>query len=415
MAFKKAEQQQAFGKVGLYGPAKSGKTYTASLLAIGLAKRIKTKKPIGFIDTETGSDYVIERFKDAGFKLEIDRTRAFKTLLTDIKEAEKNYNILIIDSLSHFWTELLQAYCEKKGKKELAFQDWNIIKPTWQQFTDAYVTSNLHIIICGRAQTIWEYFKNENGKMELYSSGIRMKAEKEAAYEPSLLVEMERITEDKKIIHRATVIGDRAQVLDAKHCDNPTFEFFEPHFDFVLKGKEHKPLDTETTSEDMFEKSTGRPDWKERDIKKSIALEEIQATMVKLWPSSTKEDKLAKQDFLDAVFDTRSWIAVQEKSLRELADVQKVLKEFEANYEKAEKKDIDPIWKTTIIGDMPEFDKSSQDGEDAPGSTQMVFCMLDYTDRPEKDEDSMISLDICDNECDPKTRGECKGYKKVSD
>jgi hypothetical protein len=58
-----AKKETAFAKVGLLGFAGSGKTLTASRIAIGLAKMMDSKKPVAFMDTEVGSDYVIDLFK----------------------------------------------------------------------------------------------------------------------------------------------------------------------------------------------------------------------------------------------------------------------------------------------------------------------------------------------------------------
>jgi hypothetical protein len=68
--FKKAEQNAAFLKMGLLGFAGSGKTWTASLVAMGLVQLARKKglayadKPVVFLDTENGSDYVT----DGGWK-----------------------------------------------------------------------------------------------------------------------------------------------------------------------------------------------------------------------------------------------------------------------------------------------------------------------------------------------------------
>jgi hypothetical protein len=233
---------------------------------------------------------------------------------------------------------------KKKGKKSLAFQDWNVIKPTWREFTDLYLISKLHIIICGRAQFEWDYFENEEGKMELYKAGTKMRAETEFGYEPSLLIEMERIKEAGKITHRAKVIGDRAQLLDGIEFDNPTFNEFLPHFQALNLGGEHKPLDVNRNSQDMFESDTGRPDWQVNKTKKEIALEEIQGTMLKLWPSTSAQDKTMKADFLEFVFNTRSWTAVSEKPLELLENVKRKLRAFEKAYSEMNEPDISMAW-----------------------------------------------------------------------
>jgi hypothetical protein len=73
----------------------------------------------------------------------------------------------------------------------LEFQDYGAIKPMWAQFTETFLNSKAHIILCGRAGNTSEYQEKEDGgKKELISTGTKMKAESEMGYEPSLLVEM---------------------------------------------------------------------------------------------------------------------------------------------------------------------------------------------------------------------------------
>ena len=52
--FQKAVNEQGYLKAGFLGFPGSGKTFTASLLAIGLAKELKENRPVYAIDTEKG-------------------------------------------------------------------------------------------------------------------------------------------------------------------------------------------------------------------------------------------------------------------------------------------------------------------------------------------------------------------------
>ena len=160
MELKLAVNDQAFLKAGLLGFAKAGKSYTASLIAIGLHRYIKSKKPVAFLDTETGSAYVLPMFKEAGIELLTAKSRAFVDLLDIGRKAASQCDILIIDSITHFWVELVKAYMLRMGRKRLRVQDWGPIKDEWQSYTDFYINSRLHILMCGRAG--WEYDFMEN-------------------------------------------------------------------------------------------------------------------------------------------------------------------------------------------------------------------------------------------------------------
>ncbi|MDK1063146.1 ATP-binding protein [Cronobacter sakazakii] len=89
------------------GFAGDGKTYTASELAIGLVLLMRQRglamgdKPVMFLDTETGSDWVKPRFDAENIELYTAKTRAFVDLLAAVNEAEQSGSVLIIDSISH--------------------------------------------------------------------------------------------------------------------------------------------------------------------------------------------------------------------------------------------------------------------------------------------------------------------------
>src|ERR1700741_714551 len=94
--FKKAESTSAYLKAGFLGGPGSGKTYTATKLAIGISKLINEKqlkeagRPIFFIDSETGSDYVTPTIHAEGLEIYSAKTRAFVDLLEGIKECEQS-------------------------------------------------------------------------------------------------------------------------------------------------------------------------------------------------------------------------------------------------------------------------------------------------------------------------------------
>jgi hypothetical protein len=152
----------------------SGKTYTATSTAIGIVKLMRDlrlpqgSKPIAFGDTEKGSDWILPRVQKAGLELVTAKTRAFSDLLALVNEAEASASVLLIDSLTHFWTELCDSYCTKKAQEyrrptyRLQFQDWAYLKTEWRKFTDRFVNSDLHIIVCGRAGYEYDFKEDED-------------------------------------------------------------------------------------------------------------------------------------------------------------------------------------------------------------------------------------------------------------
>ena len=319
---KKPHNRQAFAKVGIYGDAGSGKTTTASKIAIGLAGL--SSKRVAFFDTEGGSDYLIKAFEAANIELFVsDISRDLKYLMAFMKEAvSEKIDVVIVDSVSHIWKQLQKDYLDelnernvKNGRKKrfaLEFQDWKFIKDKWQEFTDMYLTAPVHIIICGRMAQIYDYQENETtGKKELITNGTKMSTEKELGYEPSLLIEMmKEYDKDKnRLMNKAIVEKDSTDTLNGRIFYMPTFETFKPHFDFLNIGGKH--LEIKAKDGNAFSGDIGDDGWGAEKRRREIECEEIQGLLLKYYPSQTVEDKKAKMEWLEFIFQTRSWTAVE--------------------------------------------------------------------------------------------------------
>lgn len=319
--FHKAEATPAYFKMGIYGEAGSGKTYTASMIAQGLALHIAkaTKKtpPVMFLDTETGSSWVRPIFEDAGIEFFVANTRSFTDLKQAVVEAEKAGAILIADSMSHFWEEIREAFLKKKkerfgSKARLELPDWNIIKPEWGRFTTSFLNSNAHIILCGRAGNVYEFQENEETrKKEMITAGTRMAAEKGMGYEPSLLVEMTSRQElgprkRKTIVRTATILKDRSTALDGLQFQNPTFKNFLPHIKRLCLGGAHVGFDASRDSTELFPKS----DRDDNSTQRAIVLDEIQSLLVSHFPGQTAAEKKSKVDLLRDHFDA-AWTEME--------------------------------------------------------------------------------------------------------
>lgn len=329
--FKPAEHTQAYMKAGFMGLAGSGKTHTSANLAIGLIQYLQERgidyafKPVYFLDTETGSDYVKPLFDRAGIKLMQAKTRAFADLVPAVQEAEKSGALLLIDSITHFWTEFTESYARKRNRRRgLEFQDWAFLKAEWRRFTDVYVNSSLHIIMCGRMGYEYDFFQNEeNGKKELEKTGVKMKAETETGYEPSILVLMERQMEfeSKKQIRRAYILKERFDVIDGSEFVNPTFNDFLPHIELLNLGGKQLGVDTSRNSDGIIPEVGSGNDWKYREEQRQIYLEKIQALMTEHGISGRSDaGKQRVIELLKKHFLTTSWREVESFNLDQIKD-----------------------------------------------------------------------------------------------
>lgn len=332
--------QQGYLKAGFLGFAKGGKTLTAALLAVAVRRQFGIDEPIAMYDTEGGSLYIGGHVKKlTGKDLLAKRDKSFDGMLRWGNAVVKNnIRIGIVDSITHPWRELCDTFLENKQKffrskgwsvpQRLQFEDWNSIKPKWQEWTDFYLNSPVHLIICGRAG--WEYemqtSESNPSKKELVKTGIKMKSESEFGFEPSLLVEMERdqdIDGDiHKIVRRAIVLGDRFSVIDGKAAVFPSTEdmekalkvvhgFFKPHLDCLTPGS-HAPISgNKSNVGDNVGEDGDDAGWRSEKRQRQIFCEEIQGELTKAWPSQSNADKQAKIDIIDRFFNTKSWTKVE--------------------------------------------------------------------------------------------------------
>jgi hypothetical protein len=351
---KKAENQTAYGKVGLYGDAGSGKTFTASCIAIGLHKFAKCTKPIAFFDTEPALSYVLPLFKAAEIDVLCYESRSLSDLMKFMNEAEKECSIVIIDSITHIWRDVQKSYIDKLNEtrknqrkhplQKLELQHWGAIKDVWAQFTDKYLSSKVHVILCGRMSSIYEYQLNDStGKKELITNGTKMATEKELGYEPSLLIEMIKHRENGKLINRALIEKDRYNFLNGDEIDfTPhkgvdlnnimnVFEKLKPHFHHLnLSGKHFDSLN-QKDSQDLYP-DLSENEWPSEQRERTILAEEIQGIIVKYYPGQTAAEKQCKADLLEKFFNTRSWTKISEKTnTKTLKEGYRLIREYLEN------------------------------------------------------------------------------------
>jgi len=330
--FTKADAGHSHLKSGFLGLAGSGKTFTNALLAIGMVQYMRertegVKGKVAFIDTENGAAWVSPRFKSAGIELVVARTRALTDLRESIKEATDTMDFLIIDSITHFWTIFCDEYAVRKNRRRgLEFSDWNVVKRDWRDnFTDLYLNMPLHISMCGRQGYEYDMQVNDAGKKELVKTGVKMKAEGETGFEPSLLLQMEQeqIMKDGSVqgVERvAYVLKDRSTFLDGATLRNPTFADFMPHIGALDIGGVGVAIDTNRNNRSLFNNEGNDSEWKHRETQREIALEEVQAEIDKMFPGQSAEVKASRGAYVEEVFGTRSKTAIERKSLDDLVD-----------------------------------------------------------------------------------------------
>lgn len=341
--FIKLENNRPFLKMAFEGFAGDGKTYTATQVAIGIHKLIKSTKPIALFDTEKAFKALKPQFDAAGIEAVVnDEQRSLAALNQAIQWCENGgADILIIDSITHVWEEFLRSYLNRPGKNgepvkrnRLEFQDWGVIKPQWkEQFSTPFVMAKCHIIFTGRAGYEYSDERNEEtNKREIYKSGIKMKAETETAFEPDILVLMQKkqdLISDKPTITRdALIVKDRTTQIDGKSFVNPTFEDFFPAVKVLLDGtlRELHGVNIPDTFEE-FENKFSRIA-KEREI----MVAEIEGCFQLMGLGTGAKDKQTKAWTLNQVYGVNSIEMLEKKNNSVIKEGMNKLKAFADKY-----------------------------------------------------------------------------------
>ena len=321
--FQPAENKSAFLKMGIMGKQGAGKTKTAGKVAIGLVQHLQkmgiayASKPVAFFDTETGSDFLIPDFEAAGIPLVVAKTKTLADLVKAMDEAEANCSALIIDSITHPYREMIAAYLKKKNRTFLQIDDWQYLKGDygWAMFTNRFINSKLHIIMCGRAGDDLDQYTDEQGKRQLEKVGVKMKGEAETGFEPSLLIEMklmernnrEQTGRKRTFVNMATVVKDRWDQINGDEIDNPEFDDFLPHINRLALGGEHMGVRADGDSQSILK--TERRDW--QPVQRKIVLGEIADLMVLHVPGQAVAEKQRKVSLIRKHFNA-GWVEVEE-------------------------------------------------------------------------------------------------------
>jgi hypothetical protein len=227
-AFHKPQALKAALKMALYGPPGSGKTFTALLLAEGLARH--TGKRIAFCDTEHGTAFYglavpQRRVHPQAFDFDALYSKSISEVLAAVRSLDLNtYGVLVIDSITHLWDSCKNAFAGRPTKAgTIPLHAWSAIKKPYKELMHLLLTLPVHVLICGRQGTD---FTEDETSGELKNLGYKMRAEGETAYEPDLLIRLEAHKPAKKAlaIPMAPVEKDRTGVLAGQAIAWPAFD-----------------------------------------------------------------------------------------------------------------------------------------------------------------------------------------------
>ena len=229
LAFTKATKEQAKLRLAVFGPSGSGKTFTSLRVATGLSGKIAV------IDTERGSaSKYADRFTfDV---LELDDTD-INTYCAAISAAQvAGYPVLILDSLTHAWQELL-GEIDKLARSKYGgntWAAWSEGTPKQRGLVDAILNYDGHVIATMRSKTEWVTTTDGNGRSKPQRIGLAPQQGKGIEYEFDLLMEL-------CVEHIGTVIKDRTGRFQDQTIKEPGEELGQQLAAWLMEGEPPTP------------------------------------------------------------------------------------------------------------------------------------------------------------------------------
>lgn len=239
---RKAERKQAKLRIGLSAPSGAGKTYSALLLASGIAS---SWDKIALIDTESGSGELYAHLGDYNV-IRLDAPYSPERYIEAIKACEDaEMEVIIIDSTSHEWEgkggclEINESIAQSKFRGN-TWSAWSETTPRHQRFIEAIVTSKCHVITATRNKidTVMTDDKKVKkvGTKEIQREGFE--------YELTVNFNIDRDT------HKVMASKDRTNLFEGQDPFIITSEHGKQLKDWAESGKEVEP---EVTKQDVID------------------------------------------------------------------------------------------------------------------------------------------------------------------
>ena len=217
MAIRKATRQKSKLRLGISGPAGSGKTFGSLLVAYGICG---DWDKICLIDTENFSGDLYANYNRNGIEIgqynifDITAPYSPDKYITAIQAAEDaGMEVIIIDSLTHAW-QGDGGVLDIKGRIEQRagynnWTAWRDVTPMHNNLVSAILKSRCHIICTLRAKVEHVQEKDETGKTVIRKVGLNPIQRDGMEYEFTVFMDLDQD-------HRATSTKDRTSLFDGR-------------------------------------------------------------------------------------------------------------------------------------------------------------------------------------------------------
>lgn len=254
--FEEPKAEDVLLRLGLAGPAKSGKSFTALCIALGFnpltdpARKYQVPPlglNVGVVDTENRSVSKYRKLfrhpsgKGYLFKVhKIARPYTPERYINAIHGAEdEGIDLLIIDSLSHAWAgsggilDIKDAAASRQAHTN-QWTAWRAATPRHNELVDTMIGCNMHLFITLRSKMDYTQEKDPSGKTRIVKLGMDPIQRPGVEYEFDGLLSLDHG-------HTLITLGDsRIWTLEGREFNKPGSEVTKLIADWLSDDEPHR-------------------------------------------------------------------------------------------------------------------------------------------------------------------------------
>lgn len=201
---RRAQKRAVKLRMAIDGPTGSGKSLSSLLVARGLVGPDGT---IVVIDTERGTTEKFYADRTDFDVLVLDRFLPSDYRAAIAECAGAGYDCLIIDSLSHAWSDGVLSMVDARGGQ---FGAWKDVTPHHQGLVSDMLDYPGHLIVTMRTKIAYEVTRDKNGRTEVAKLGLKPEQRAGMEYEFDLVGDMDQAHRLVISKSRFTAMADRA-------------------------------------------------------------------------------------------------------------------------------------------------------------------------------------------------------------
>jgi len=207
--FKPATKDKIKLKLAITGVSGSGKTYSALILARGIAG---PGGKIAIADTENGSSVLYSHLTKFDVATMHPPFTVSKYIAAIDSAANNGYDIIILDTISQEWSGeggILEQKSEVDERGGNQFTNWRRFTADHNKFLSTMLHCPIHLIACIRSKQDYVMTPDDKGKLAPRKVGLAPVQREGIEYEFSAVFDVD-------MAHRAQVTKDRTTLFGGR-------------------------------------------------------------------------------------------------------------------------------------------------------------------------------------------------------